>query len=185
MVTKIEIDHVKYLGDTLELIAGEKAGIAKPGAPFVIGEARPELVAVLCREGQRYVSALAPAALLDARPVPPEAAVDRPAAARRGRTSGATLRWRWRRSRRFPPRGALIPDAVERGFADAFIAGRLDRRGRYLFDVAHNPDGVRTLVTALDALRPPGPIHAMVAILGDKDWPEMLRTSTGRSHAAS
>ena len=38
VVTKIELDHVKYLGDTLELIAGEKAGIAKPGAPFVIGE---------------------------------------------------------------------------------------------------------------------------------------------------
>ncbi len=55
VVTKIEVDHVKYLGDTLELIAGEKAGIAKPGAPFVIGEARPEIVSVLCREGQRYV----------------------------------------------------------------------------------------------------------------------------------
>jgi len=73
------------------------------------------------------------------------------------------------------------PDAgaVERGFAEAFIAGRLDRRGRFLFDVAHNPDGVRTLVTALAALRPRAPIHAVVAILGDKDWPEMLRILDG------
>ena len=43
---------MKYLGDTLEKIAGEKAGIAKPGAPFVIGEARPAIVAVLRREAR-------------------------------------------------------------------------------------------------------------------------------------
>ena len=46
-VTKIERDHMKSLGDTLEKIAIEKAGIAKPGVPFVIGETRPRLVEVL------------------------------------------------------------------------------------------------------------------------------------------
>ena len=46
-VTKIERDHMKYLGDTLELIACEKAGIAKAGVPFVIGETDPALVGVL------------------------------------------------------------------------------------------------------------------------------------------
>lgn len=66
--------------------------------------------------------------------------------------------------------------AISRGFANAFIAGRLDRRGRWLFDVAHNPDGVRTLVTALVALDVPRPIHALVSILGDKNWAEMLVT---------
>ena len=48
-------------------------------------------------------------------------------------------------------------EAIERGFAEAFIAGRLDRRGRYLFDVAHNPDGVRTLVAAHRRPAPPSP----------------------------
>ena len=33
-VTKIARDHMKYLGDTLEKIACEKAGIAKPDTPF-------------------------------------------------------------------------------------------------------------------------------------------------------
>ena len=55
-VTKIERDHMKYLGDTLEKIAGEKAGIAKPGAPFVIGERDPALVDVLRREARRAVA---------------------------------------------------------------------------------------------------------------------------------
>ncbi len=52
-VTKIERDHMKYLGDTLEQIAAEKAGIAKPGVPFVIGESDPGLVEVLRREARR------------------------------------------------------------------------------------------------------------------------------------
>src|SRR3954454_17742040 len=52
-VTKIERDHMKYLGNTLELIATEKAGIAKPGVPFVIGERDPALVQVLRREAIR------------------------------------------------------------------------------------------------------------------------------------
>src|SRR5690606_1965875 len=48
-VTKIAMDHMKYLGETLEAIAREKAGIAKPGVPFVIGEGRPDLVEVMRR----------------------------------------------------------------------------------------------------------------------------------------
>jgi dihydrofolate synthase/folylpolyglutamate synthase len=121
---------------------------------------------------------LEPGATLDARPVPPDAEWNGPlrlegphqrrnAAVALAALDALPATWR-------PDAGA-----VERGFAVAFIAGRLDRRGRYLFDVAHNPDGVRTLVAALDALRPPGPIHAVVAILGDKDWPEMLRSLDG------
>lgn len=178
VVTKVEVDHVKYLGDTLELIAGEKAGIAKPGAPFIIGEARPEIVEVLCREGQRYVGALEPDARLDARPVPPDAewkGALRLKGAHQRRNAAVALA----ALEALPPTWRPDAAAVERGFAEAFIAGRLDRRGRYLFDVAHNPDGVRTLAAALAALGAPGPMHAVVAILGDKDWPEMLRSLDG------
>lgn len=38
VITNISFDHVQFLGDTLEAIAGEKAGIIKPGTPVVIGE---------------------------------------------------------------------------------------------------------------------------------------------------
>ena len=63
---------------------------------------------------------------------------------------------------------------IERAFGTARVAGRLDRRGRWLFDVAHNPDGMRSLVSALAVMRPPRPLHALVSILGDKEWPDML-----------
>ena len=42
--------------------------------------------------------------------------------------------------------------------------------------MAHNPDGVRALVRTLKELNPPGPVVALVSILGDKAWPEMLVT---------
>ncbi len=64
--------------------------------------------------------------------------------------------------------------AITQGFTDARAAGRLDRRGKWLFDVAHNPDGMESLVASLQADPPPGPVHALVSILGDKEWPTML-----------
>lgn len=42
IITNISLDHVQFLGDTLEKIADEKAGIIKPGIPVVIGETTPE-----------------------------------------------------------------------------------------------------------------------------------------------
>lgn len=42
VITNIGLDHTQFLGYTLEKIAGEKAGIIKPGVPVVIGETQPE-----------------------------------------------------------------------------------------------------------------------------------------------
>jgi dihydrofolate synthase/folylpolyglutamate synthase len=172
-VTKVELDHQAYLGHTLEAIAAEKAGIAKPGAPFVVGETRPSLVEVLRREGERAVHRLDPAGHLDFRPVAAADEYEGPLrlAGRHQRRNAAVAR---EVLAALPDRFRPRPDDVTAAFAEARIPGRLDRRGRWLFDVAHNPDGTRTLVQALDDLAPPRPIHALVSILGDKAWPEML-----------
>jgi len=168
-VTKIERDHMKYLGDTLELIACEKAGIAKPGVPFVIGETDPTLVGVLRREARRAVGA----GWADIRVLPPEYEWRGP----------LSLAGPHQRRNAAVAQGLLAalpapyrPTAtqIERAFGLTRVAGRLDRRGRWLFDVAHNPDGMRSLVRALGAIRPKRPLHGLVSILGDKEWPEML-----------
>lgn len=39
VITNISLEHTQFLGNTVEAIASEKAGIMKPGIPFVIGEA--------------------------------------------------------------------------------------------------------------------------------------------------
>ncbi len=172
-VTKIERDHMKYLGDSLEKIAREKAGIAKPAAPFVVGERDPSLVDVLRREAHRAVRRMDRTARADVRVLP------------------ATYEWAGplglagphQRRNAAVAHGVLMAlpapyrptrEQAARGFERTKVAGRLDRRGKWLFDVAHNPDGIRALVAALCEHPPPRPIHALVSILGDKEWPDML-----------
>lgn len=46
-ITPVSMDHMDFLGDTLEAIAGEKAGILKPGVPAVIGRQDPRAAAVI------------------------------------------------------------------------------------------------------------------------------------------
>jgi dihydrofolate synthase / folylpolyglutamate synthase len=46
-ITPVDYDHKEFLGDTIELIAAEKAGILKPGVPVVVGAQRPEALAVI------------------------------------------------------------------------------------------------------------------------------------------
>jgi len=46
VITNIGLDHTQFLGTTLNAIAGEKAGIIKPGIPVVIGETNKETSAV-------------------------------------------------------------------------------------------------------------------------------------------
>ncbi|MEL0645118.1 folylpolyglutamate synthase/dihydrofolate synthase family protein [Olleya sp. Ti.3.14] len=46
LITNIGFDHVQFLGNTLPLIASEKAGIIKPNIPVVISETQPETQSV-------------------------------------------------------------------------------------------------------------------------------------------
>lgn len=164
-VTRIALEHTDYLGPTLAHIAREKAGIAKPGVPLVVGESDPALATIL-----REVAIAAGAPVVE---VPADETYDAPLA----------LRGRHQRRNAAVARALLgaLPDAwrpgeaaVRTGFARARLPGRFERRGPWLFDVAHNPDGIRTLVDALANERPPGPVHAVTCILKDKDWRTML-----------
>ena len=52
-ITSLSLDHTSVLGDTIEAIAAEKAGIIKPGVPVVTAPQTPEAMAVIesvCRE---------------------------------------------------------------------------------------------------------------------------------------
>lgn len=170
-VTKIAMDHMKYLGGDLPAIAREKAGIAKPGVPFVVGERDPALVEVMRQEARRIARAAGGAPDVRVMPADYEWAgplgLQGPHQRRNAGIAHGVLM-------ALPGRYRPPIEAVNEGFASARVPGRLDRRGRWLFDVAHNPDGMEALVTALQADPPPGPVHALVGILGDKEWPTML-----------
>jgi len=173
VITHIALDHQKYLGETTRDIAREKAGIAKPAVPLVIGEPDPEVVSVLLESGKTAVESLDPDGCFLPVVVPPGAVYPGPLGLqglhqRRNAAIAATL------LDLLP--APFRPDAkvMAGAFARARVSGRFDRRGRWLFDVAHNPDGMRALTAALRGLEPPRPIRALVSILGDKAYPEML-----------
>ena len=171
-VTRIARDHMKYLGNTLEAIAREKAGIAKPEVPFVIGETDPALVAVL-RAAARAAVKTQGGGRADVRVLPADyqwtgpLGLLGPHQRRNAAVAHGILM-------ALPERYRPTRPEVEAGFAAARVTGRFDRRGRWLFDVAHNPDGMAALVAAIREADLPRPLHALVSILGDKEWPEML-----------
>jgi dihydrofolate synthase/folylpolyglutamate synthase len=53
VITNIGWDHMNILGDTLQLIAGEKAGIIKPGIPVIVGEYQPEVSDIFLRKAAK------------------------------------------------------------------------------------------------------------------------------------
>jgi dihydrofolate synthase/folylpolyglutamate synthase len=58
VVTNIGWDHMNLLGNTLQLIAGEKAGIIKPGIPVIIGERQPEVAQVFIDKAKQAGSSI-------------------------------------------------------------------------------------------------------------------------------
>jgi len=165
-VTTIAREHTEYLGDTLPAIAREKAGIAKRSTPFVIGEADPAIAAVLAEVARECGAGPVVS-------VPPNAEY------------GGSLGLRGPHQRRNGAIAAAVLDALPEpwrpsqaalatGFSRASLAGRFDCRGRWIFDVAHNPAGLGVLIEALGEAVPGRPVHALVGILADKAWPEML-----------
>jgi dihydrofolate synthase/folylpolyglutamate synthase len=164
-VTRIALEHTEYLGNDLAGIAREKAAIAKPGVPFLTTETDLALLAAMRELAQGAGTALIA--------VDPAGAKRRPLGLRGPhQVANASLAMALAAALPSPFRPGAA--AVARGLLSARIPGRFDRRGPWLFDVAHNPDGVRALVSALRAEPPARPLACVVAVLKDKAWPEML-----------
>jgi dihydrofolate synthase/folylpolyglutamate synthase len=149
VITPIDFDHEMYLGRSIEAIAGEKAGILKPGVPAVFARQRPEAEAVLSAHatnvartsdwrienlrmdarGSRFQ--LEPVGLNIVCPLAGEHQVEN------AETAALAL-----------DRLGLPAAAIETGIARAQWPGRLERiseRPEIIVDGAHNPAGARAL----------------------------------------
>jgi dihydrofolate synthase/folylpolyglutamate synthase len=186
-VTSIGLDHTEYLGRTLEAIAREKAGIFKAGVPAVIGEADPEVRAWLARDAkaagassirivveeteatQFALSALGTEFRL--RALGDERIVGTPLVGRHQADNFAfALALLDAAGGRFR---VPLAEAVESVRA-VRLPGRFQRVGRWIFDVAHNAEGARTVAASLDAVEHATPVVAVLCVLADKDWRAML-----------
>jgi dihydrofolate synthase/folylpolyglutamate synthase len=186
-VTSIGFDHTEYLGNTLEEIAWEKAGIFKQGVPAVIGEIEPT-IAHLLAEHARAARASEVIVVPDAMP---------PRDVRVG-PHGTSFVVEWEGERQemvtslvgaHQARNAACATALLRAaggelsatLADVAkvlpqvrIAGRFHRSGPYIFDVAHNASGADVLAHTLAAVRPAAPTAVLFCALRDKDWKAMV-----------
>jgi len=188
-VTSIGLDHTEYLGDTLEEIAGEKAGIFKAGSAAVIGERDPHIRELLAERARAAGASVV-------RIAADEIAISDVVVEDSGTAS--TVAWRGESATlRTPLAGRhqasnlafslLMLDSAGPEFAvglaeaaahlgDVKIPGRFEHVGRYIFDVAHNAAGAEVLVQTIAAVAPPEPIAVVLCVLRDKDWREMIRT---------
>jgi dihydrofolate synthase/folylpolyglutamate synthase len=156
VITPIDFDHEQFLGKSIESIAGEKAGILKPGVPAVFAAQRSEAAAVLDARAAALGIAVSRAA---------DSAVDNLELYPRGsrfRLAGMTIDC--------PLAGehqvvnavtaavalsamGVPPGVIERGIAAARWPGRLERvfeHPEIVVDGAHNPAGARALAAYID-----------------------------------
>ena len=160
LFTPIALDHMAYLGPTVAAIAGEKAAVMADGAPAFSAPQEPAAAEVLratatgCGVSLTFVEPLGWAPL---------------AGVHQRINAGLALA------------GArvLAPEVEEADLEGTVWPGRLERRavggGTVVFDVAHNPHGIATLVAALRE----SPVRERVVLFGclaDKDGPGMLAT---------
>ncbi len=164
-VARIGLDHTQLLGDTVEQIAFEKAGIFKAGVPAVAHAHQPAgaletLRAEALRRGAPFVVAAAdwPGPIALAGPHQRGNAAFAAAALRQLARTGVPVE----------------EEAIARGIATARWPGRLEEVSGVLLDGAHNPDGAAALAAALRALHPGRPVELVFGVLSDKDHAGML-----------
>lgn len=190
VITNVDLDHADYLGGTLEAIAGEKAGILKPGVAAVVGPMPDRPLEVVEARARRLG---APLRVLGREPVVEAVTTEREGTTfvyRSGRLpDGRTVRTPLVGAHQAVNAGLALAaiesfgleldaETVDRAFAEVRWPGRFDVRerpdGTWVFDVAHNPAGARALAATLAQVPLPGPRVCLIGILGDKPWREML-----------
>ena len=190
-ITNVDLDHCDYLGSTLNEIAMEKAGIIKSGVPLLTAEPDGRIRSVL---SARCEALEAPFTSVesDGEKTSIDVQEDHTAfdvstsmwgdlrlqtplvgehQAVNGALAVALLE-------RMPPRFLPDRDAVLDGVSRVHWPGRaqvehLDGT-TWVFDIAHNTAAATALASVLGRLELPRPIVVLTAVLGDKDWHEML-----------
>lgn len=182
VITNISWDHAQFLGDTLPKIAGEKAGIIKPGIPVVIGEAEGDVEKVFADTAQRVGSPLLAAYTMQDEVRNSEL---REICPLRGDYQAKNINTTRVALQELAALGVEIdPASVTRGFrnvlANTGFAGRwtvISESPLTICDIGHNEAGLqynsRQLRHLLDA-RPGARLHMLIGFVADKDIDHIL-----------
>ena len=164
-ITRIGMDHMAQLGDTLSAIAAEKAGILKPGVPAVTGPQEPEALAVLRATARDRAS--------------PLTEVEQPLDGLPLGLAGPHQRWNAALAVATLHAAGfqLSPEQIATGLRAAVWPARFQRfeGGRLLLDGAHNPDAAQALVAAWQDAYPGEQAVIVFGGSSGKDHTETLR----------
>jgi len=165
VITSISFDHMQQLGHTLSAIAGEKAGIIKPGVPVVTGVTQLEPLEVIQsiahERGCRLIHA-DPAAL------PADQRLAMPGEHQRANAAVALAAIEELRQQGW----CISQDAVCEGLSRARLPGRIEvfpGQPTVVLDTAHNPASARALSLTLAAMPRRGGRTLILAVSRDKD----------------
>ena len=188
VITGIAMDHTAFLGDTVEKIAAEKAGIIKRGAPVIWGGY--DKVARVVIEGKAHEMGCAFTA-----------AEDTPLTVREMTLSGTVVDYGKRAGVRLPLLGSYQPqnlatvlstvdalqarglaiseDAVRAGLATVRWRGRFEKlcETPFIFsDGAHNPEGIAAAAKGIRHYFKGQPVALLTGVMADKDYTDMVAT---------
>ncbi len=173
-ITSIAFDHERHLGYTLSAIAYEKAGIAKPQVPLVVGRVSAEASAKI-----RQVAFEVGAVVIDAHATAADRVYPPLKLALSGRHQLENAEVAVRVLETWSAKVSPIPtEAIVTGLTDCEWPARLEwirlaGGGELLIDAAHNPSGALALAAYLrDAAVSPLPI--VLAVMEDKDVDGMI-----------
>ncbi|MGB3829459.1 MAG: folylpolyglutamate synthase/dihydrofolate synthase family protein [Ornithinimicrobium sp.] len=192
VITPIAIDHTRLLGDTLEAIATEKAGIIKPGAIAIVGEQEPEVMSILidrCEEVGASIQTQGIAFGVTEREVAvggQQVSIQGLAANYRDlylplhggyQSQNASLAVAAVEAFVGGGEQRLTDEVIRDAFADMSSPGRLEivrRSPTVIVDAAHNPAGMAALVEAMQDSFTVHRLIGVLAILEEKDAESML-----------
>jgi dihydrofolate synthase/folylpolyglutamate synthase len=158
VITPIDFDHEAFLGRSLESIAGEKAGILKPGVPAVFARQRPEAAPVLDARAEKVGAPVARTTGLQIRNLElhprgsrfevgqPALFIDCPLAGEHQVENAVTAALALRSL-------GISDSSIQAGIARTRWPGRLERvseRPEIILDGAHNPAAARALAAYIE-----------------------------------
>ena len=169
-VTSIELEHTDKLGETEPEIAGEKAGILKPGIPAVVGWLRPAALQVV---RERAVEVGAPMVCLadSSRPAVPALGTPGVAAEQNAALAIECIRALGVYEE------SVLGEAAKSSLARCRLPGRievLETDPRVIVDGAHTVESARVLAESLRALAPEG-FELLLSVSEDKQVEVLLR----------
>src|SRR5260370_14091742 len=178
VLTPIDFDHESWLGNTIEAIAGEKAGIIKEGVPVVVARQRPEAMAVIEKVARERNAPLHPTSEWPMKDL--QVTADGCSFVTEGIAVHCPLRGAHQADNALTAAVVLheLGMAAD-GIAQTVWPGRLERVGErpdIFLDGAHNPAGTRALAAYIRQFYSDVKVWLIYGVMRDKSVAEMVET---------